>query len=87
MTLSNVPSAREGAGVEFVDDEVFQRNAGPALIGPVKRVGIDDARRTVNAVRLPARNRIGTLVRSVAIENIEIFGAFADVRNRGHKFG
>ncbi len=75
---------REGAGVEFVDDEVFQRNAGPALIGPAERVGIEDARRTVYAAGLPARNRIGAL--AFAIENIEIFGAGAGIWNRGHKF-
>ena len=42
----------ERADVELVDDEVVERDALPALVGPGERAGVDDGRRAAHAVRL-----------------------------------
>ena len=49
---------RERADVHLVDHLTFERHAGPRLIGPAERAGIDDLRRAVHAFRLEARRRI-----------------------------
>src|SRR5439155_5616419 len=49
---------RERADVHLVDHLTVERHAPPRLIGPAKRMWIDDLRRTVDALRLKARRRI-----------------------------
>src|SRR5436190_23199572 len=48
----------EGADVQLVDDEVAHRDPAPVGVVPAKRIRVDDARRSVHAVWLPATHRI-----------------------------
>ena len=77
------PFSGKRAGVEFVDDEILQRDSRPTLVGPAERRGINDAGRTVHAARLPARNRVRTF--ALAIEHVEIVRAGADLGNGRRK--
>ena len=69
---------RERADVELVDDEVVERDALPALVGPGERTRVDDCRRTSHAVRLCARARIGICL--AAVDDESVLGT----RNGGH---
>jgi len=48
--------------VEFVDDEIFERQPAPTRVRPNERSGRDDARGAVYARGLRARNGVGPLV-------------------------
>jgi hypothetical protein len=49
----------EGADVQLVDDKVLARHVAPAGVGPGERARVDDLGRTVDAVGLGARGRVG----------------------------
>src|SRR5438874_8361145 len=67
---------RERAGVQLVDDESFERQPAPTLIRPSVLFGSDHTRRAMHTLRLPARDRIGSLLRT--IEHIKIVRARTD---------
>jgi hypothetical protein len=56
---------REGADVQLVDDELFEREAAPG-----RRRQLDDSRRAPQPVRLRARARIGQRLPSV--EDVQV---------------
>ena len=57
---------RESADMQLVDDVIFKRQTGPALIVPTK-LAVDHLRRTMNTFRLKTRRRVGALGLSVSI--------------------
>src|SRR5256885_6332086 len=50
---------RECADVQLVNDEIPHRDAAPPIVGPLECIWIDDARRTMYAVRLKTTHWIG----------------------------
>jgi hypothetical protein len=48
----------EGADVQLIDDAVAEVPAVPCRVGPGERGGVDQPRRPVDAIRLPARPRV-----------------------------
>ena len=51
----------EGADVEFVDQVVLERQTGPGAVAPGEGARVDDPRRSVDALRLPAGGWVGAL--------------------------
>src|SRR5262249_31761477 len=66
--LAQSAQARDGAveralpaerpDVDLVDREPVERDTLPAVVAPVERIRVDDARRSANALRLPPRARV-----------------------------
>src|SRR4051795_2560649 len=56
------PLLAERADMQLVDHEVVERHAVPAVVAPREGAGIEDARRAVHALGLPARARVGPLL-------------------------
>ena len=50
---------REGADVQFIENDLFARDAAPSLIGPCEVLGKHDGRWLMDAVGLPERSRVG----------------------------
>ena len=50
---------REGTDVEFVDDRLMPGSSSPSHVFPGIGAGVDNFARTVDAIRLPSRRRIG----------------------------
>src|SRR6266545_593095 len=81
VELADYPLERslrgESSYVKLVEDEVRERDAGPTLVGPSKRIARHDPRGAVHAARLKARARIGTLFG--AIDDVEVVRSRAGV--------
>src|SRR5436190_1362075 len=70
------PLRRERAGMQLIDDVVFERDAAPSRVVPFE-IARDHFRRRVDAVRLMPRRGIGTLV--AVRESVEIARAFTAI--------
>jgi hypothetical protein len=68
------------AGMNLIEDKIAERDALPIVIGPDKRVGVDNLRWAVNTKRLRARNWVGPLFFIVDDEAIKIAGRARDSR-------
>ena len=68
-----IASLREGAEMEFVQDDLLPGTAAPFGGPPEIRTGIDDLARTVNAFRLAARRRVGI---RIAVDDITVARAW-----------
>ena len=73
MWNSAVESAfrRERPDVEFVDEVILERQAGPAVVSPLERLSIDHLGGPVDALRLEARRRVGPLMAAIEAVDVE----------------
>ena len=51
-------SRRKRSGMEFIDNQVFERESAPCLIRPAEHIGIDHSRSLMDAIRLGSGSRI-----------------------------
>jgi hypothetical protein len=78
LVRGRLPAAlwRETTDMHLVDDQLLERPATPALVGPAERPGIDDLGGSVRPLRLEARSRVGQqFVRYVGAKTIAHTGA------------
>src|SRR5258708_31084380 len=71
----------ERAGVQLIDDMAGERDSFPGTVRPFERIGIDDLRRTVHALRLKARHGVGTFSFAIQHEGVKV--TWAGVGNVG----
>ena len=74
MTASKVPSCGERADVQLVDQGRGERPGLELVVGPAERGVVDDPRRAVDAVRLPAGSGVGQVLGVVDVEGIFLAG-------------
>src|SRR6266481_1143738 len=71
----------ERAGVQLIDDVAGERDSFPGTVRPFERIGIDDLRRTMHALRLKARHGVGTFSFAIQYQRVKV--TWAGVGNVG----
>jgi hypothetical protein len=56
---------RKRADMEFVENQIFSRHSGPALIRPTELIGTEDCGWLIDTVRLPARGGVRAIRASI----------------------